>query len=212
MNIVLFYFLLLIVLPAILIVWGVRIIRSFINKQDKSKTRFIEAIVYAILVSSITWNIGIFPISKNFYVKQQAEQITGKTFWSWKEFAFEEVSVRGEGYSIYAYKYGKEIAQYFLNPDKSFFNNYPVKPDHRKNWESIKWKSTPVQMDEKNILKIATPSYAGWNQSKLDKMKFIENLANQTGNYYAYNSNGSDVDFYIINPENRLFVMINHNQ
>ena len=212
MDIVIFYFLILIVIPAILIAWGVRIVKSFRRKNQKSKTRYVELVIFSALIIFVTWDLKIFPFSKNFYVKQLSEQITGKQFWSWKEFEFEEISVRGEGYSVFAYKFNKEMANYFLDPDDDFFEKYPQKPEYRKNWESIKWEKTPIRKDEVELLDIATPTYYGWSQSKLDKMDLVEEMAKQNGNYYAYNTNGSDIDFYMINPENRLIIMINHNQ
>ena len=42
-------------------------------------------------------------------------------------------------------------------------------------------------------------------------MKFVRNLANKDGGLYAFNIKNGDVDFYIISPEDKLIIIINHN-
>ena len=75
----------------------------------------------------MTWELQIFPLSKNFYIQDRTTELTGKQFWSWNEFDYEEISVRGEGYALDIYKFNKETAEYFKNPDKEFLNSLPKK-------------------------------------------------------------------------------------
>ncbi|WP_417888162.1 hypothetical protein [Zunongwangia sp.] len=67
------------------------------------------------------------PLSKNFYIQYRTTELTGKQFWSWNEFDYEEISVRGEGYALDIYKFNEETAEYFKNPDKEFLNSFPKK-------------------------------------------------------------------------------------
>ena len=153
----------------------------------------------------MTWELQIFPLSKNFYIQDRTTELTGKQFWSWKEFDYEEISVRGEGYTLDIYKFNKETAEYFKNPDKEFLNNLP-----RKELADIKWAKTPIKENESEILEFVTPTYGGWKGEIVDRQNFIRQIANQPGAYYSYQKSGS-TNFYLIAPEKRLVILINHN-
>ena len=200
-----------VVLPIIFIVWFIRIIKLYKKGKSKRKSFYLQLGIFSIILIFITWDLRIFPLSKNIYIKDQTEKLTGKSFWSWKEFSFEEISVRGEGYTIDVFKFNDEIAEYFKNPDKEFFETFPIELEYRKKWKREKWKKTPVLKSEIEFLETATPNYGGWSQYRKDKMDFVKELANQKGNFYAYNTKLGDVDFFIISPTEKLIVMINHN-
>lgn len=131
--------------------------------------------------------------------------MTGKLFWSWKEFNYDELGVRGEGYTLYIYKFDKETAEYFENPDSAFFRNFPP-----ANYSQIRWTPTPVKSGDMEILDFVTPVYAGWKGEIVTRQDFIKNIATQQGSYYAYRHSGS-TDFFIISPKERLVILINHN-
>ena len=158
-----------------------------------------------ILIVFVTWKLQIFPLSKNFYIKEQTTLLTGKSFWSWKEFNYDELGIRGEGYTLYIYKFNQETAEYFNNPDSAFFTNYPP-----ENYSEIKWTSTPVKSEEMEILEFVTPNYAGWKGEIVTRQDFIRNIAQNKGSYYAYRHGGS-TDFYLISPKDRIVILINHN-
>lgn len=212
MNILLFYFLILIVVPGLLILWAIRLVKAYRRTEYNPPTRAAETIIFLSILFLITWNTRIFPLSKNYDIKAQTENLTGKEFWSWEEFSFEEVSIRGEGYSIDAFKFNKNVADHFASPPKDFFLDYPRIPENRLDWTSKKWTKTPILTTEYDILESATPSYGNWTSSKLNKMNLVRDLAKADGGYYAYNTNGGDVDFYMIIPDKQLIILINHNQ
>lgn len=203
--------LIIIVIPILLIIWGTRIIILFRKGKAKRKSFYFEGMIFAVIIGMIAWNLGIFPMSRNLYVKEISEKITGKSFWSKKEFSFDEISFRGKGYSLDIFKFNDEIAQYFRSPDKDFFENYPKELEYRSNWERVTWKKTPVIESEQIYLENATPYYANWSKKKKVKMDFVRNLANTNGGLYAFNTKNADVDFFIISPEEKLIVIINHN-
>jgi hypothetical protein len=200
-----------VVIPSLLIIWSIRIVKLFRKGKAKRKSFYFEGMIFTLIIGMICWNLGIFPMSRNLYVKEVSEKITGKSFWSEKEFSFDEISVRGEGYSIDVFKFNDEIAEYFKNPGKEFFENYPKELEYRGNWERVKWKKTPVIESEQIYLENATPHYGNWNDKKKEKMDFVRNLANRNGGMYAFNTKNGDVDFFIISPEEKLIVIINHN-
>jgi hypothetical protein len=203
MEIYLIILLILIGLVVGLTIWIIRLFRLY--KKGKKKSFSIQVAILTILIVFVTWEIQIFPLSKNFYIKERTTVLTGKSFWSWKEFNYDEWGVRGEGYTLYIYRFSQETADYFKNPDSLFFTNYPP-----ENYSEIKWRATPVKSEEMEILEFVTPFYAGWKGEIVTRQDFIRNIAKNKGAYYAYRHGGS-TDFYLISPKDRLVILINHN-
>lgn len=101
--------------------------------------------------------------------------------------------------------FSEKTAEYFKTPDKEFFDNFPP-----KELADIKWTSTPVRENEQDILEFITPNYVGWKGEIVDRQAFIRQIANQPGAYYSYDDGGS-TNFYLIAPDKRLVILINHN-
>jgi len=190
-------------LPAGLIFWIIRLVRLY--RKGKKKAFFIQSSILTILMIFITWQLQIFPLSKNFYIQDRTTELTGLKFWSWKEYDYEEISVRGEGYSLDIYKFSEETAEYFKKPDKRFFEVFP--PNDCTN---IKWSKTPIKENEQRILEFVTPTYSGWKGEIIKRQSFIRQIAKQAGAYYTYSKGGS-TNFYLIAPDMRLVILINHN-
>lgn len=203
--------LILIVIPSLLLFWTVRLVKLYRRGKSKRTLFVIEGLVFSTIIGVALWNLGVFPMSKQLYIKKVSEEITGNSFWSSKEFSFDEISIRGEGYSIDVYKFNDEVADYFKSPDQDFFESYPQELKYRNTWKREKWKRTPVTEIDQVHLTTATPTYANWNQNKMERMNSVRNLANNSGGFYAFNTKNGDVDFFIIAPKEKLFVMINHN-
>lgn len=201
-----FYLIILLILFGLLvglIIWIVRLFKLY--KKGKKKSFAIQISILTILLVLLTWELHLFPLSKNFYIQDRTTELTGKKFWSWKEFDYEEISVRGEGYSLDIYKFSEETANYFKNPDNDFLENFPT-----KEFADIKWTKTPVKENEQKILEFVTPTYGGWKGEIIDRQDFIRQIANQSGAYYSYDDGGS-TNFYLIAPDKRLVILINHN-
>ncbi|PQB05778.1 hypothetical protein [Aureitalea marina] len=201
-----FYLLILIILIGLLIgllVWVIRLFRLY--KKGKKKSFAIQVSILTVLLVFITWELQIFPLSKNFHIKGRTTELTGKKFWSWEEFNYEDISVRGEGYSLDIYKFNEETADYFRNPSHEFFDIYP-----KNELADIKWTKTPVKEDEQRILEFVTPNYGGWEGEIVEQQKIIRTIANQPGAYYSYQDEWS-TNFYLIVPEKQLVILINHN-
>ena len=201
-----FYLIILLILIGLfvgLIVWAFRLFRLY--RKGKKKSFAIQVSILTILIVFVTWELQIFPFSKNFYIKGRTTELTGKPFWSWKEFDYEDISVRGEGYTLDIYKFSEYVAESFKNPDNDFFNNFPP-----GELADVKWTKTPVKDSEQKILEFVTPVYAGWSGEIVDRQGFIRQIANKPGAYYSYKDGGS-TNFYLISPDRRLVIMINHN-
>lgn len=202
-EIYLILILLLIGLLVGLIIRVVRLIRLY--KKGKKKSFAIQLSILTAILVFLTWEFQIFSLSKNFYIQDKTTELTGKKFWSWEKFDHEEISVRGEGYTLDIYKFSEETAEYLKNLDKDFFDNFSP-----KEFADIKWTRTPVKENEQEILEFVTPNYGGWKGEIIDRQDFIRKIANQLGAYYSYDDGGS-TNFYFFAPDKRLVILINHN-
>lgn len=201
-----FYLIILIILIGLFIgltIWIIRLYRLL--KKGNKKSFFIQATILTAIIIFLTWEMQIFPFSKNFYIQDRTTELTGKKFWSWEEFDYEEISVRGEGYTLDIYKYNQETAEYFKNPNKEFFLNFPP-----EEYADIKWSKTPMKESEQEILEFTTPIYGGWDGEIVERQEFIRNIANKSGSYYSYEDGGS-TNLYLIAPKENLVILINHN-
>ncbi|WP_425077844.1 hypothetical protein [Psychroserpens sp. S379A] len=118
----------------------------------------------------------------------------------------------GDGYSIWIYKIDEQTAEYFKNPNEEFFSKHP-QTELRSHWIPEFWKKTPFDKKEQKFLDFA--------HSTLDELDFeLEDLLNEKGNYYAYeyfihdftkSEVVANIDFYIICPNRKFIVKINHN-
>ena len=203
MTVYIIFILILIGLFVGLFIWIYRLIRLY--RKGSKKSFIIQITILTLLVIFVTWEFHIFPLSENFFIKKQTTQLTGKSFWCWKEFSYDEWGIRGEGYTLYIYRFNQETAEYFANPDSTFFMNYPLEINSQ-----IQWTPTPVKNEEMEILEFATPLYAGWKGEIVTRQDFIRAIATREGAYYAY-KHGGMTDFYIISPKDRLVILINHN-
>ncbi len=106
-----------------LIYWIFRIFKSY--KKGNKKSFFTQVSILGLLLIVLTWQLQIFPFSKNFYIKEQTEKLIGKSFWSWEEYDYEGLGIRGEGYTLDIYEFNDEMAEYFSKPPTDFIQNYP---------------------------------------------------------------------------------------
>ena len=217
--ILLFLFLTLIILILYPII-GFKIYKSIRNK-DKRKLYRLSAILLILIIipgfflrilpgSDLVWR----PIEK-VQEKSYNTELTGFEF-NFGESIYKYESNRdfnGDGYSIWIYEIDDKTANYFKKPNADFFTNYP-NSDFRNKWETEYWKKTPFDKEEQKFLDFA--------HSELDELEFeLEDLLNEKGNYYAYEYYMHDfsdetvyvgnIDFYIICPNRKLIVKINHN-
>ena len=69
-----------------LVIWTIKLFRLY--KAGKRKSFTIQICILTTLIIFATWELQIFPLSENFYIKKQTAKLTGKSFWSWKEFSY----------------------------------------------------------------------------------------------------------------------------
>ena len=174
-------------------------------REGHKRALKINLIILLALFLGFCWLLNLYPFANNFYMQKRAEELTGKKFWSWKELAFDNLSVRGEGYTLYIYKFSEKTARYFLEPNESFFNEFPS-----KEFADTTWVKSPIKLDHLDELNFVLPKYAGFGSEIHDWHEQIRALLKDEGSYYSLRRK-SDVDFYIVSPKRRLFIIINHN-
>lgn len=204
MEFYLLILLLIILVIAGLIFWLVKIYKFY--RQRRTKIAIINSIIFGLLFLILFWELRIIPLSSNWDFRNKTKELTGKQFWSWNDYRYDEIGIRGEGFTFEIYKLNDEIANYFAKPDKEFFEHFPS-----KTFETTKWKETPIVDTE--LINFVTPVYGNWSQSLQkeiqEKQSIVKQIANDEGSYYAVRRTGTDL--YLISPKRKIIVYINHN-
>jgi len=198
-------FLLLLLVIVGLVFWIVKIIKLFRKGQTRRAT--IHTIVLLFLTLFVCWEFRILPLSAEFKFKKQTEALTGKEFWCWNEYLYEEWGMRGEGFTFEIYRFNKEMANYFYAPPPAFFNDFP-----RADFGASRWKKTPLP--DSAFLSSMMPVYGNWSDRRQKRMvsryKIVRQIAESQNSYYAIRE-GSGNDLYLLSPEMGLIIWINYN-
>ncbi len=196
-------------------IWALKMYRALRAKNKPKFYKFSIILIVLILIPGFYWKL--LPGSNLFWNPiEKAEErnynveLTGFEF-NDGELIYEyetERAFNGDGYSIWIYKIDDQTVEYFKNPKEEFFTKHPS-TELRSQWETEFWKKTPFDKQEKKFLDFA--------HTTLEKLEFeLEDLLYEKGNYYAYkyymHSYGiGNIDFYIICPNRKIIVQINHN-
>ena len=203
-----FYLIILLLLILVLIgliFWVFKIIKFY--SQKRTKIAVVNSIIFGLLILTACWELRIIPLSADWDFRNKTKELTGKQFWSWNDYRYDELGIRGEGFTFEIYKLNDDIANYFINPDKEFFDDFP-----NAKFETTKWKETPIVDTE--LVNFVTPTYGNWSQSLqkeiAEKQKVVREVAYDKGSYFAVRqSHGTDL--YIISPRRKIIIYINHN-
>jgi hypothetical protein len=205
MEFFLIIFLLVILVLFGLIFWIIKIFKFY--RQQRTKIAIINSIVFGLLTLVVCWELRIIPLSADLDFRNQTKGLTGKQFWCRNDYRYDEIGIRGEGFTFEIYKMNDETAKYFINPDKDFFENFP-----REKFETTKWKETPIL--DTDLVNFVTPIYGNWSLSLQkeieEKQMLVRQVAKDKGSYYAVRqSHGTDL--YLISPKRKIIIYINHN-
>jgi hypothetical protein len=197
--------LLLILAIALLVFWLIKIVNFY--KQKRTKIVVINSVIFGLLTLTVCWECRIMPLSADWDFRNKTKDLTGQQFWSWNDYRYDEVGIRGEGFTFEIYKLSDETAKYFIKPDSDFFQNFPSKM-----FETTKWKETPIS--DTLLLDFVTPIYGNWSlrlQNEIkEKQIIVRQVAKEKGSYYAV-SQSHGTDLYLISPMRKIIIYINHN-
>ncbi|MBO9619380.1 MAG: hypothetical protein J7539_10130 [Niabella sp.] len=199
-------------IPALLVLillgalfWIIKIIKLYCQKRTKIAS--INTLILGFLILIGLWELRIIPLSADWDFRNQTKDLTGKQFWCWNDYRYEEGGVRGEGFLFEVYRLSDEMAKYFSNPDREFFEHYPG-----EKFETTKWKETPILDTE--LVNYFTPIYGDWSRDLQREIeayqKIVKRLAKDKGAYYAVRDNHGR-DLYLISPKEKIIIYINHN-
>lgn len=205
MEIYLILFLLLILALFGIIFWITKIAKFYRQKRKKIAT--INAVILGLLTLFVLWELRIIPLTADLDFRNQTKALTGKQFWCWNDYRYEEGGVRGEGFTFEIYKLNAEMVKYFEHPDTEFFERFPT-----GKFETTKWKETPILDTE--LINYVTPIYGNWSHSLRkeieEKQRIVRQILREKGSYYAIRqSHGTDL--YLISPKLKIIIYINHN-
>lgn len=134
-------------------------------------------------------------------------------------------SFHGDGYSIGVYRLSASTATEFEGPPDELFEDGPGRPWFRKDWQRLEWRRTPVRDEDQPLLRFALRhpleqnNLEGEGPDDAEARRMLRDLAQKKGAYYGglYNLHGEskgsvgDLDFFLIHPAERIFIVVNHN-
>lgn len=188
-----------------LVFWLVNIFKLY--RQKRTKVAVVNSVVFGLMILFVCWELRFIPLSADWDFRNKTKDLTGKQFWAWNDYRYDEIGIRGEGFTFEIYLLNDEMVEYFTKPDKDFFERFPV-----DKFETNKWRETPILDTE--LIKFVTPTYGNWSKSlqkEVEEKQFIvRQVANENGSYYAVRkSHGTDL--YLISPKRKIIIYINHN-
>lgn len=192
-----------------LALWSaLRIVKAF--RSGRRRAAWIQLTIWAAVVLPILWITEVLPLSRNVRFMDEAENLTGRSFWGWMDDSIDEASVRGEGYWLEVFTFDDEVAKYFESNESSLLTHTPTfKDNSRRPWSG--WKRTPIEMADSSVFESATPIFAGWTSAKEQSVERMKRWGRTPGNYYAYNGDAGALNFYLISPAERAMAIIYSN-
>lgn len=188
-----------------LIFWLVKIFKFY--RQKRTKVALINSVIFGLLVLMVCWELRLIPLSSDWDFRNKTKDLTGKQFWAWNDYRYDEIGIRREGFTFEIYKLDDEIAQYFKGPNKDFFERFPL-----EQFETTKWRETPIL--DSGLVDFITPIYGNWSkrlQKEIEeKQLIVRQVANESGSYYAVRKS-QGTDLYMISPKRKILIYINHN-
>jgi len=190
--------------------WFFRIVRMFRKGETRKGSFHGTALLF--IIFGFLWISEIFPLSKNVRIRREIENLTGKSFWPSNEFtSSRNWGIGGGGYSIDIYSFSAAVAEYFHSPDSSFFQRRTDQYGaHSMSFSG--WQLTPVESTDAVYLEAATSELMGDSEKTLHHKKLIRQWAMAPGSLYANTGDPYSGHFFLINPEQRMFVLIYHNR
>ena len=195
----------LILVLIVIIIWTTWIVKLY--RQKKAAKATYNLITLGLLTLIICWELRLIPLAADLDFRNKTEELTGRKFWCWNDYRYDEIGIRGEGFTFEIYTLNDEMATYFTNPDKDFFESFPT-----NKFETTKWKETPILDTE--LVNFVTPNYLNWSQSLQkeiqEKQRIVRQVAKEKGSYYAIRQTHG-TDLYLISPRSKIIIYINHN-
>jgi hypothetical protein len=210
----LIYYALLISFWALVIFLGWRAFKRFRNRH------YAFAALFALLAFLILWGglfIGFTPGSRAYADYRMTRCYFGTGFILGKPYLTydSERDFNGDGYSISVYKLSERTTRKLRKPKEAFFQDLPAKPSFRSHWQSKAWHPTPIIDDDLQFLEFALLERG--HDSQLEKaQQLLRRLTHEPEHFYAcfyfmHAHNPGDVDFFLLSPKERIFIMVNHN-
>lgn len=188
--------------------------------KEKTKFQFwSRVIVLGGILFYILFVNELIPGSNTYFDYRYTKKVLGKAIKLNDVFTYESYRepLLGDGYSMYVYRIDDETAEYFRNPKKSLFSDFPANNSYNTDWLKKKWSKCPIEESDTVFRKFALSEYDYHSQyppTKLEKVqKIIHSMLNEKGNYYAYsamlhNESVWNISFYVLSPKNNLLIVI----
>jgi len=217
-------FLLLVVPASALAVYAI----VWIMGTRRGPKRLFWSLVFLALTAVVTlvFRLDLTPVSHSYW-EQQKMAVVNRAMpglvgiplsFSKPVYRYESArSFNGDGYSISVYELTSEMAHYFSAPPSDFFAKYPKNPTNRSEWHVGNWRTGPPRENEQNFVRFAFGEHSTKEQPRLEQVfeTIRRSLAKSTTLYaycHHYPSEGiGDIDFFVIDPQERRFYIIQKN-
>ena len=115
------------------------------------------------------------------------------------------------------YDLSDAIRSRFMAVDARLLEHYPKRPDYRDDWQTEHWKEAPMAAAFEKYLSFALSGYDVRSQEGLsDHFAAVRAALQRAGTYFAYfkydhGDNPGNIDLFIVDLEEDLVYIINHN-
>ena len=128
---------------------------------------------------------------------------------------YSERSFNGDGYSFVVFELPSDIEARFKTFDQKLKEDYPIKPDYRKEWHIINWKQAPFSQEFQDQLNFSLSTYDADKEMK-NHFQNIRSGLSEAESYYSffYNTPSTyigDIDFFMVDLKRKKVYFINHN-
>lgn len=187
------------------------------DKKPAGKRDMKTALMYA-AVAAITIIVMVYSgsVSLNYGQQRLTSLLTGESFPLGEIVMSHETerSFNGDGYSAIVHRLDPVMAEWFRVHAEDL-GGYPIPDYSRDGWGIIRWRTVGDEAPDKEVLAFALAQAPDGIREAAEKSLarggtlhagFTKHLSGEDGDGRLLN-----VDFFIVDPEQRLFFIFNHN-
>lgn len=128
-----------------------------------------------------------------------------------------ERDFKGDGYSLAIYPLPPAIRERFRGLDESLRTGFPIRPQVRQHWRSLRWREAPSGADFAPYLKFAlTTGDSNEDRQLFGVFQDLRAALARRGTYYAalvydHEETPGNIDLFVIDTLHSRLYLINHN-
>ena len=182
--------------------------------------RYVRSIGFSLLVVALLWaglHLGLTPGASAYARYRYLRELFGRSFaLASPRLSYHSArSFNGDGYSIEVFDTPDALSRWASSPPPEFTTQFPMRPSYRSHWSGVHWRQTPISADDQKFIEFALGEQADSSDLKAAK-ELLARLVKEPGDYFAYfyymhGKHVGDLDFFLLSPSERVFIMLNSN-